>query len=247
MLHRPTTKLFVDSKYMDSSGNFQVPGEAIMVHPTTRVWLAEASIVASFDTIDSTNDSFEIVELGVSRTVTISNGPHDIESLREAIESSLNFAPGAGMGTYTVTRISTGSGGSTFRSYRVTCSAGTFAIPAVSNKLSSICAFPNGDTPSATQVSSFVDVRRVHAIYIHTTLGANNAIAPNGSRSILAKIPVTVGYGSLIHVEMSGSEYDYVEAGCHAISNIRLTLHDVDGNELDLHGTRWSATLVFAR
>ena len=64
---------------------------------------------------------------------------------------------------------------------------------------------------------------------------------------MLAKIPVQVGYGGVVHAHMSGSEHDFVEAGCYSLSTIKLTLHDAAGGQLDLKGTSWSCTLVFER
>ena len=245
---RHVSKVFLDSRYALSDGKtFIIPGEALLLEPDSRVWLAEFTGVASWDTLDATNNSFVVDEGGVSRTVVLPTGPHDIESLRTAIEDGLNAAPAAGMGTYTVARVSTGTGGSTFRSLQVNVSAGYFAIPPSENKLGSICNWPLGYVPSATHTSSFCDVRRVHSVFVHSDFGNHNCVSPTGIRSVLAKIPVTVPYAGLVHVQMSGSEHDFIEAGCHALSTVKLSLHDAAGNELDLKGSSWSCTLVFER
>ena len=151
------------------------------------------------------------------------------------------------MGTYSVDRMSTGTGGSTYRAFRVSNTAGTFAIPPATNTLNGICNWPTGDDQSVEHTSSFVDVRRVHSIYVHSDFGNHNCVSPTGVRSVLAKVPVQVGYGGLVHAQMSGSEHDFVEAGSHSLSTIKLTLHDAAGGELDLKGTSWSCTLVFER
>jgi len=109
-------------------------------------------------------------------------------------------------------------------------------------------SFPYGENQLYYQASSFVDVRRTHNIYIHAPgFGSGTTVSPTGTRSVLAKVPVLVGYGSLVHWVMSGSEHDCVLVGTHAISNIQLRLCDVEGNELDLKGTSWSCTLIFER
>ena len=92
-----------------------------------------------------------------------------------------------------------------------------------------------------------MDVRRVHSIYMHSDFGNHNCVSPTGARSVLAKLPVSVGYGGLVQAQMSGSEHDYIEAGTHALSSVRLSLHDAAGRLLDLKGTSWSCTLIFAR
>jgi len=110
------SKVFLDSRYSQPDGEtFIIPGEAILLEPNSRVWLGEFTCVASWDTLDDSNNSFSVVEAGQHRPVTLPTGPHDIESLRAAIEEGLNADAAEGMGTYTVTRVSTGSGGSTFR------------------------------------------------------------------------------------------------------------------------------------
>jgi len=246
-MHRPNiSKVCLDSRYALADGTFLIPGETILLEPNSRVWLGEFTCVASWDTLDESNNSFSVVEYGQYRTVTLPTGPHDIESLREAIEEGLNETPGEGMGTYSVTRVSTGSGGSTFRAYQVSVAAGFFTIPSSENRLRNICNWP--DLPvSTSHTSTFVDVRRCHSIYLHSDFGNHNCVSPTGERNVLAKIPVSVGYGGVVQAQMSGSGHDYIEAGTHALNSVRLTLHDAAGRPLDLKGTSWSCTLIFAR
>ena len=247
-MRRHVSKLFIDSRYTLPDDSFVVPGEQISLRPTTRIFLGEFTCVASWDTIEEgVNDTLVVSELGVDRTITIPSGPHDLESLREALETQLNAAPGAGMGTYTVTRVSTGTGGSTFRSYRVSCSAGTFTIPPATNILGSIANWPTGDSAATSHTSDFVDVRRVHSIYLHCDFGAHNAVSPTGVRGVLAKVPVLTGYAGLVHHTSSGGEHDFIEAGSHSLSTFKISLHDAAGSALNLRGTSWSATLIFER
>ena len=109
------SKVFLDSRYAQpDSVTFLIPGESILVEPSSRVWLGEFTAVASWDTLDESNNSFAVVEARQYRTVLLPTRPRDLESLRAAIEEGLNDAPREGMGTYTVSRVSTGNGGSTF-------------------------------------------------------------------------------------------------------------------------------------
>jgi len=247
-MHRPhVSKVFLDSRYALADGvTFLIPGESILLEPNSRVWLGEFTCVASWDTLNESNNIFFVVEYAHSRTVTLPTGPHDLESLRAAIEEGLNEAPGEGMGAYTVARVSTGTGGSTFRALQVSVSAGLFVIPTSENRLRSICDWPELAV-SATHTSTFVDVRRCHSVYLHSDFGNHNCVSPTGARTVLAKIPVAVGYGGLVQAQMSGSEHDFVEVGSRALNSVRLSLHDVAGRPLDLKGTSWSCTLIFAR
>ena len=81
MMRRGTdriTKLYLDSRTALPDGSIQLPRD-IQLDPSTRVWLAEFSTVASWDTIDDSNNSIFITERvnGVDRDriVTIPNGP----------------------------------------------------------------------------------------------------------------------------------------------------------------------------
>ena len=244
---RHTNKLFLDSRYALSDGSFLIPGEAILMEPSSRCWLSEFTCVASWDTIDSTNNRLAVRENGVNRLLTIPSGPHDLESLRSDLETQLNSGAPAGYGPYTVTRTSSGTGGSTFRTFTITTAGAAFGIPTADNKLSNIVNFPLGDFDATIQVSTFVDVRRVHSIYLHTDFGGNNCVAPTGVRSVLAKIPVTVPYGGLLHYVTSGNEHDFVECGSSCLSSIRIRLCDITGTELNLNGTSWSCTLIFEK
>ena len=248
MKRRHVSKVFLDSRYALSDGKtFLIPGEALLLEPDSRCWLGAFTCVASWDTLDSTNNTFVVNEQGSERTIVLPTGPHDLESLRQAIEDGLNLAPAAGMGTYTAARVSTGTGGTTFRALRVSVSAGSFAIDPAKNNLGSICNFSSGNVQAAVHTSSFCDVRRVHSVYVHSDFGHYNCISPTGTRSVLAKIPVAVPYGGLVQQTLSGSEHDFVETGCHALTCITLSLHDAAGTQLDLKGTSWSCTLVFER
>ena len=63
----------------------------------------------------------------------------------------------------------------------------------------SIVSFPSGDTQSSAHTSGFVDLRRVHSLYIHSSsFAAYNSLGPRGVRTIVAKVPVSVVYGGLV-------------------------------------------------
>lgn len=248
MNQRAVTKVFLDSRYASPNGLFEIPGEALILEPTSRCWLGEFTCVASWDTIDATNDTVTVNEMGINRILYIPHGPHDVDSLQTSLEASLNTNAPPGIGTYTVSRISTGTSGNSYRSFRIRVTTGTFAFPAASNTLKSIVSFPYGEVQAPYQMSYFVDVRRVHNIYINAPgFGNHNTVSPTGTRGVLAKVPVTAGYGSLVHWVTSGSEHDCVLVGSHSVSNIQLRLCDVAGIEMDLKGTSWSCTLIFER
>jgi hypothetical protein len=249
-----TTKVYVDSRYAvsksDSTVEYQIPG-GLNLKPSTRVWLSEFTCVAAWDTIDDSNNRLYVKEGTVDRELHILKGVYDLETLRIALENALNSSSkSAGMGTYTVDLRASGSAGGTFRVFEVYCGSGTFGIPleAGTSSTNSIVSFPTGDAQRSNHVSGFVDLRRVHSLYIHSSsFAAYNSLGPRGVRTIVAKVPVNVGYGGLVTFTSSGSEHDYIESGVSAISSIELQLKDAAGELLSLNNTHWSCTLLFEK
>ena len=269
MVDRPVTKLYVDSRFailrspMGGVCDFHVDG-GIALHPHSKVFLSELCCINAWPNFDQTNERFYIMEEGGAswRWLLIPWGAHDLESLISVLEELLNdpVHKPVSMGDYTVSRVGTGSSGSSsFTKLRIVCDAGagfqvlddTFLRETlgISNPRSTnaILKFPSG-VPSSSHNSTFVDIRKAHTVYVHaSSLGGYNSIGPQGSRTIIAKIPVNVGYGELLQWQSSGSEHDCLEAGISMLTTMRLALRDVHGNELDLDGTHWSATILFER
>ena len=63
------SKLFLDSRYTLPDGSFEVPGDALELHPDSRCWLGEFTCVASWNTIDATKRELVVIEKAVPRTV----------------------------------------------------------------------------------------------------------------------------------------------------------------------------------
>jgi hypothetical protein len=259
------TKLYLDSRMSLDDGSIQIPGGGIQLDPSNRVWLAEFSTVASWDTIDNSNNSFFMVEkLGgavQNRIVTVPNGPYDLDTLAASLQSRLNSGKLTGLGTYFVTRVGTSesaASGAIARAYQVDLSSGEFQIPsdvAVINgsstpmldprSMSRLFSFPSTGFVK-TLKSNFVDLRRAHQLFLHTPgFGNYNTLGPSGERNILAKIPVDAGYGGAIHYYMSGAEHEAIECGVNSLSVIKIVLKDVEGREIDPKGGHWSGTLIF--
>jgi len=242
------TKVYVDSRYSQGDGKtFDLHGANMVMSPNTKMWLSEFSCVASWNTIDSTNNKLTVIDGSPldERIIEIPQGPHDIDSLREAMEVALNAT---GFGTYTVTKVSTGASGSTYRSFQISNPL-TFAIivDIPGSNMGSVVDFqPGSELLGTEKKSTFVDLRRVHSIYVNAPgFGDYSTISVRGNRSIIGKIPVLVGYGGLVHHQTSGSEHDCVRVGVSSLSSIVLELQDAAGNILDLNGGHWSATLIF--
>ena len=215
--------------------------------------MSEFTCPASWDTIDASNNTLYVTELGSThRVLYIPTGPHDLESLRASMEDELhNFTKNPAMGVYTVTRVSSGRGGGTYRLFKVACIVGSFEIPNYSNAsascLSSVVPVPNGESQLITHTSSFIDLRRAHSIYIHSNIGGYQSIGPRGERTILAKVAANAAYGGLVTYSSAASEHDYVDAGGKSLNTVKLELKDSFGRLIQMNGGHWSATLLLGK
>ena len=114
----------------------------VQLEPSNRCWLAEFSCVASWHTIDATNNILYLQEKpatgnSILRTLTLAHGVYDLDALAAEIEAKINVAGATTLGFLYVTRASTASsgpetGGSTsFKALRIAAAYPdkTFCLP----------------------------------------------------------------------------------------------------------------------
>ena len=161
-------------------------------------------------------------------------------------------------------------GSAAYRYYTLTVSAGAFAIvpddllenlawyastwrgsggavydTASPRSTNEIFAFSDTIQWQASHVSKFVDLRSKHSLYVHSSLGNNDSLGPNGLRSILGKVPIQGGYGTVAHYQHGGSPYENSHIGPTMLLRPRFYLRDARNQRVDLQGGHWSATIVF--
>ena len=96
-----------------------------------------------------------------------------------------------------------------------------------------------------TYQSGFLDLLNIHNIYMHCpNLGHFNSIGVRGENSIIKKIPVSSSFGYLI-LDSVVSPHDKMDVSRQNIGTIHVTLKDVYGNVINLHGASCSFSLVF--
>ncbi len=61
-MHKHVTRVYLDSRYALPDGSIEIPGGGIECDPTDRVWLSEFSTVASWHTVDDTNQFMYVIE-----------------------------------------------------------------------------------------------------------------------------------------------------------------------------------------
>ncbi len=54
-MHKQATHIYLDSRHALPDGTMEIPGGGIECDPNDKVWLSELSTVASWHTVDDTN------------------------------------------------------------------------------------------------------------------------------------------------------------------------------------------------
>ena len=103
----------------------------------------------------------------------------------------------------------------------------------------------NGSFP-VTLRSRHIDVRSRHVLYLHSdALAGMRTIGPNGSRSVISRVPVTTTFGEMLFKE-HGHHLDYVPVGGRTLTAIDVSVRDSFGEIVPLHGGRVSFELLFS-
>ena len=161
-------------------------------------------------------------------------------------------------------------GPAAFRYYTITLSSGTFSVipdtlletparqpgvwlagggPEYDTKAirstNELFAFTSAVEYRATHVSSFVDLRSKHSIFLHSSLGNSDSMSVSGLRSILGKIPINAPFGSLATMQHGASPYDMTSVGPTFMQRPRFYLRDARNQPVSMAGGHWSATIVF--
>ena len=96
-----------------------------------------------------------------------------------------------------------------------------------------------------TYESGFIDLLNIHNIYIHCpNLGHFNSIGVRGENTIIKKVPVSSSFGYLI-IDTVVSPHDKMDVSRQTVKKIHITLKDVSGNVINLHGANCSLSLIF--
>jgi len=96
-----------------------------------------------------------------------------------------------------------------------------------------------------TYESGFIDLLNIHNIYIHCpNLGHFNSIGVRGESTIIKKVPVSSSFGYLI-IDTVVSPHDKMDVSRQTVKKIHITLKDVSGNVINLHGANCSLSLIF--
>ena len=91
-----------------------------------------------------------------------------------------------------------------------------------------------------------VDVRRRHAVYLHSQALANlRALGPGGSRTVLARVPVDTTFGAVLAKQHTGHPLDYQVCGGRTLRTLDFSVRDSFNRLVDLRGGHVSFELLF--
>ena len=77
-------------------------------------------------------------------------------------------------------------------------------------------------------------------------LSSFSTIGARGENNIIKKIPITSDFGYLI-VDSITSDHDWLDCSGITLNNVEFVLKDVKGNDVPLHGSHVSFSIVFSR
>ena len=92
-----------------------------------------------------------------------------------------------------------------------------------------------------------LDLRANHCIYLHSPSLTNyKVLGPAGSRSVLARVAVNSGYGSMFTHQHSGHPLDYVPCGGATLRVLQFDLRNARNELVDMRGGRVSFSIMFS-
>ena len=98
---------------------------------------------------------------------------------------------------------------------------------------------------SASPFVTYIDLQPIRNIYISSpNIGNFNTIGPRGQSSIIKKVPVTANFNEVIF-DSTLVGNDYLDCSRQTLRTLEFRLTDVSGNEIPLHGSNWSCSLIF--
>jgi len=102
-----------------------------------------------------------------------------------------------------------------------------------------------GSFPTTPQ-SGHVDVRSRQVIYLHSdALAGMRTIGPNGSRSVISRLPVSTTFGAMVTREHSSHPLDYIPVGGRTLTSLDVSIRDSFGAIVHCHGSHLSFELLF--
>lgn len=99
-------------------------------------------------------------------------------------------------------------------------------------------------TLGATQ-TFFPDIRRIHQVLIcSSSFGNAKTLGPTGQQTCIKRVPIAALFGGIALYD-SYHSHDFIECGNATLSRIHITLTDISGRVLNLHGANIAFSIIF--
>ena len=95
--------------------------------------------------------------------------------------------------------------------------------------------------------SGYINLYSVRNIYIRSAnLGTSSTLSLRGDRDIIKKVPVSAGANEVVFNSIMVAQ-GYLDCSRQTLSRLEFALEDVEGNTIDLNGSDWSFSFIFAK
>ena len=256
----PIKKIYIDSRFKSadskSDSDFHVDLPQNMLMPDgCGFYLDDVSIPVSwYPIIADRNDHLYYKVDGAAGVVVVPEGNYNLGSLNTAIVNQLNAG---GIETHFVANALTLTNeieiqitvNKHFSILTDTELASEGFSPTNARSINNVLRnfAPKVNTQSDPYISGYIDLVSIRNVYIIAHgLGNFNTMSVSGERAIVKKVPVTAGYGEIIH-DQNVIGIDYLDCSRQTLSRLSFQLKDVFGNVIGLNGQHWSFSIVFSR
>ena len=263
----PVKKVYIDTKYKSkdsiSNSNFKYELPQTMFMPENTVfYVDDVAIPHSWTTVESFNDKlyFRVIGQAVNPTdniISLDQKLYNGQTLATELAAKINALGYTSTVTYNANKqqISVSITAYSFKfltdnelqSDTIAWQGTAYdknnlqsANDLIKNNYSTSSTYNN-----ASPFVTYIDLQPIRNIYISSpNIGNFNTIGPRGQSSIIKKVPVTANFNEMIFDQVMATN-DFLDCSKQTLRTLEFRLTDAQGNEVPLHGSNWSLSLVF--
>ena len=262
----PIKKLYIDSRLKASdsrsSSDFVVDlPETLLMPENTVFYVDDVCIPVTWFNVDTNNNKLYVLFFPdnerIDAVIEIPEGNYNISSLatmlRRRMEEklvqmgrsgfSINQSVDSTKNTFTLSPSNDGW------SFKIYTNADLDDLNIYTKPYASINDTIGHSIPHSTVTfySGLVDFHPIRNVYIHSpTLGSYNTLSLRGARDIIKKVPINSNYNELVFNSVMFGQ-DFLDCSRQTLSRLAFRLEDVYGNVVNLRGSHWSFSIVFAK
>ena len=260
-------KIYVDSRfkttdsYSDAQFKFELK-ESVQLPDKCVCFVDDVVIPHSWYNVEENSKYLYVrrfqdgtASLNTDRVIALEVQNHTFDSLKNALQASLDAAFGSNVftvtkndrsGIITVT-IEAQSDCKIFTDAELQGNIIWYGASYDSSNLMSANEVLGVLTPQigVTVKTSLVDLRRYHNVYLSSpTLSSYSTLGPRGENHIIKKVPVSSDYGAMIFDSVVAS-HDWTDVSKRLLKPLEFRLSDAYGRTIDFHGIPVSFSLIF--